>query len=133
MSGIRFFRGFLLAAMAALLLTPAMANATATTSHLTLTIASKNRAEAPRTVQLRCEPTGGTHPKAAEACESLLAAGGNFDQLGQPQTGAQQCTLVLRPVVASAHGTWQGKPVHFDKEFGNNCVATSKLGSVFDF
>ncbi|GAB2664955.1 hypothetical protein GCM10027271_24840 [Saccharopolyspora gloriosae] len=132
MSGTRFVRGFLLAAMAALLLTPAMANATATTSHLTLTIASKNRAEEPRTVQLRCEPTGGTHPKAAEACKTLLAAGGNFDQIGQSQTGAQ-CTMVLRPVIASAHGTWQGKPVHFDKEFGNSCQATSNLGTVFDF
>ncbi|WP_243792315.1 SSI family serine proteinase inhibitor [Saccharopolyspora gloriosae] len=118
--------------MAAVLLTPAMANATATTSHLTLTIASKDRAEAPRTVQLRCEPTGGTHPRAAEACESLLAADGNFDQVGQPHTSAP-CPLVLRPVIASAHGTWQGKPLHFDKEFGNSCVATSKLGTVFDF
>lgn len=36
-------------------------------------------------------------------------------------------------MIASAHGTWQGKPVHFDKEFGNSCQATSNLGTVFDF
>ncbi|MFR9729555.1 SSI family serine proteinase inhibitor [Saccharopolyspora sp. MS10] len=132
MPGTRFIRGFLLATLAVLMLTPATASASSTTSHLTLTIASKSRVEAPRTVSLRCEPTGGTHPKAQAACASLLAAAGNFDLVGQEHAGAP-CPLVLRPVVATAHGTWQGRPVKFQKEFGNDCVAATNAGPVFDF
>ena len=132
MPGTRFIRGLLLAALAVLMLTPATASATSTTSNLTLTIASKGRAEGPRTVSLRCEPTGGTHPKAQAACDSLLAVAGNFDLVGQEHAGSP-CPLVLRPVVATAQGTWQGRPVKFQKEFGNDCVAAANAGPVFDF
>ncbi|MCA1188474.1 MULTISPECIES: SSI family serine proteinase inhibitor [unclassified Saccharopolyspora] len=131
MAATRFIRGLLLAATAVLVLTPATAGAAATQSDLTLTIAAKDRAELPRTVSLRCEPVGGSHPNAAAACDSLTTAGGDFEQLGQAHTG--QCTMELKPVVGTAHGTWQGRPVHFEKEFGNQCVAASAAGAVFDF
>ena len=131
MAATRFIRGLLLAATAVLMLTPATAGAAAAPSDLTLTIAAKGRAELPRTVSLRCEPTGGSHPKAAAACEGLITAGGDFEQLGQVH--ANQCTMELKPVVGTAHGTWQGRPVHFEKEFGNQCVASSAAGAVFDF
>ncbi|GAA4063115.1 SSI family serine proteinase inhibitor [Actinomadura miaoliensis] len=82
-----------------------------------------------RTVTLRCEPHGGSHPSAAKACAELGRRGGN------PAREADDtvCTMIYSPVVASAKGTWGGRPVDFRKEYPNDCVLRSQTGSVFAF
>ena len=101
-------------------------------SAFTLSVGPKNGVETPRTTLLSCDPAGGTHPRADAACASLRDAGGDFHRLSQNHA-ATPCPMVLKPVVATAHGNWQGKPVHFRQEFGNECVAAAKLGAVYDF
>ena len=52
---------------------------------------------------------------------------------GTAQQSPTSCTLEYRPVVARAHGSWHGKPVHWTQEFGNDCALRSATGAVFRF
>jgi hypothetical protein len=84
------------------------------------------------TVVLQCDPTGGTHPKAAEACADVAKAGGNLAQM--PAGAAPRaCFMIYAPVTVTAQGKWQGQPVRFTKKYPNTCVMHDKTGSVFDF
>lgn len=83
-----------------------------------------------RTVTLRCDPSGGNHPKAAQACADLAARDGAFDH--EPAKN-QVCPMIFRPVVAEAVGRWRGKAVRFRKQYGNDCVMGSRTGRVFAF
>jgi Subtilisin inhibitor-like len=85
-----------------------------------------------RTAVLRCDPPGGSHPRAGEACADLSGAGGNLDALpGDPQV--QFCTMEYRPVTASARGVWRGRPVRWSHEYGNPCALRAATGPVFSF
>lgn len=97
---------------------------------LTLTVAvPEGDAES---VQLTCEPAGGTHPNAISACEELLAAHGDLDGLpGDDEQTA--CTMVYQPVIAVAEGTWRGEPVAWESEYGNSCALRTAIGTVFLF
>lgn len=98
-------------------------------SSLTLTLAAPDRPG--KVVDLKCEPSGGSHPKAKRACAELVAANGDFGGLrGEELTS---CTMEYRPVTAVAEGTWRGRPVSWSAEFGNACVKDTATGSVFDF
>ena len=83
-------------------------------------------------VSLECDPTGGSHPNAKAACQDLLAADGELDQIGGDDQ-LTACTMEYRPVTASANGQWNGKPVTWNEEFPNNCTLTTATGTVFDF
>lgn len=82
--------------------------------------------------QLLCDPTGGTHPTSAQACEALDEAGGEPAMLEAARPGAI-CPMIHAPVHASAHGHWQGEPVHFTTTYDNSCVADAESGGVFGF
>ena len=97
---------------------------------LTLTVAvSDGSAES---VELTCDPPGGTHPNARRACTELHAAQGDFDALSDDQEPVF-CTMEYQPVTAVAKGTWHGEPVRWTREFGNNCSLRSATGTVFLF
>jgi hypothetical protein len=99
-------------------------------SKLTLTVKSPQGAST--TVQLRCHPTGGSHPSPDRACRAVASADGDFDALpGTPQLLA--CTMEYRPVVAVARGRWAGENVRWKHKFGNRCAMRSATGVVFDF
>ncbi|GAB2824060.1 hypothetical protein GCM10027176_30700 [Actinoallomurus bryophytorum] len=85
-----------------------------------------------RTVTLQCDPAGGTHPKAAEACADVAKARGD---LAQMPAGAnpRACFMIYAPVTVAAQGEWQGQAVRYTKKFPNSCVMRDKTGSVFDF
>ncbi|GIG63753.1 SSI family serine proteinase inhibitor [Phytomonospora endophytica] len=107
----------------------AAAPATAS-AELTLTRTSEGRE--PRTVTLRCGPDGGDHPYAADACDALWAADGDFDRL----TGAtppEQCPLQSAPVSVRAEGTWTDHPVDVAKDYLNPCFLDADAGVVFRF
>lgn len=97
-----------------------------------LTLAVKAPHGVAHVVRLECQPSGGTHPHANNACRDVSLARGNFDRLpGDPQMIA--CTMEFRPMIASARGMWHGKRVHWQHQYPNPCVLVSKAGKVFDF
>jgi hypothetical protein len=85
-----------------------------------------------RTVTLQCDPSGGTHPKAAEACADVAKAGGDLAQM-PANTNPRACFMIYAPVTVTAQGEWQGQAVRFTEKFPNSCVMRDKTGSVFDF
>ncbi|XRQ09506.1 SSI family serine proteinase inhibitor [Actinomadura welshii] len=74
-----------------------------------LTIEVKPSAEAPaKSWTLTCEPPGGDHPKAAEACAALAKTEDPF----KPVPEDQMCTKIYGgPAVAAVKGTWNGKQI----------------------
>lgn len=99
-------------------------------SYVSLAIHDNGRGGETRTTTLYCDPTGGTHPHASEACASLEAAGGDPAALRQAHT---MCTLDYQPVTLTAHGNWKNRPVHFEKTYSNSCTAKAETEQVFDF
>lgn len=101
-----------------------------TSTTLSLTLAMP---EGPaKTVELQCDPEGGTHPNPTEACAELLAVQGDFTALPANQQ-LTNCTMEYRPVIAVADGTWNGEPVAWEHEFSNHCTMGSATGTVFRF
>jgi hypothetical protein len=82
-------------------------------------------------VTLTCEPTGGDHPDAAEACDDLIAAGGEISNI--PPTNSN-CLAVHIPVTARAFGFWQGRFISYSEDFTNEgCARVGTGGHVFNF
>jgi hypothetical protein len=97
---------------------------------LTLTVAVPDGSA--ESVELACDPAGGTHPNAKAACAELHAAQGDFSALPANQAPAY-CTMEYQPVTAVAEGTWHGEPVKWSREFGNDCELHASTGPVFQF
>jgi hypothetical protein len=105
------------------------ATAPATSLRLTLTHPGAGTSGA-RSVTLQCEPLGGTHPKAAQACADLARSGGRIEREPARDT---VCTMIYAPVVAEARGHWRGRPVRFKAEYANECVLGARTGWIFRF
>jgi hypothetical protein len=82
-----------------------------------------------RTLLLTCDPAGGDHPRAAQACAQLAESEGTFDRDVQDVI----CTREYAPVTVEAVGRWQGRLVRFRKAYGNDCDMAARTGSLFDF
>ncbi|WP_119727513.1 SSI family serine proteinase inhibitor [Thermomonospora amylolytica] len=118
-----------LATAAALSVTAAPA-ALADSGRLTLGIRWHNTG-ATETVTLSCDPVGGTHPDAADACADLAAANGDITRI--PPANAV-CVAVYEPVTAYASGIWNGRSVYFSKVYTNDaCANVATGGNVFHF
>jgi len=107
---------------------PAAHGATARSS---LALSVRMSGEKARTVTLRCDPPGGTHPKATGACTDLTAAKGNPGAIKPKQD--VMCTMIYRPATAAAKGTWRGRVVKFTHTYSNSCVLGVQTGAVFQF
>ncbi|MFD6431805.1 SSI family serine proteinase inhibitor [Streptomyces venezuelae] len=84
-----------------------------------------------RGVLLHCVPEpAGAHPQAAEACEAVALAGGDFDELPDDP---RACTKEFDPVTATATGTHDGKPISWHKTYPNACALEADTGVVFRF
>ncbi|HEX3826991.1 MAG TPA: SSI family serine proteinase inhibitor [Sporichthyaceae bacterium] len=106
---------------------PAPATSSAGTS-LLLTVAPQQGTG--HSVTLTC-PAGGTHPNAAGACSALNSAGGDIDKVS-PKAG-QMCPNFVRPVTASATGTYQKQPLSWSKTFNNACEMQRATNPIFTF
>ncbi|KOV77071.1 SSI family serine proteinase inhibitor [Nocardia sp. NRRL S-836] len=82
------------------------------------------------TTQLQCEPAGGPHKHAQEACDQLMPVDGDFRKLDD--TGAL-CTMELNPTKATLRGKWRNKRIDFQQVYSNPCVMRASTGKVFDF
>ncbi|MFI0351740.1 SSI family serine proteinase inhibitor [Actinomadura sp. 9N407] len=121
----------LLPAEAAVAEPPATPPATAPATSLRLTLTHPgDGASGARSVTLQCDPLGGTHPKAAQACAELARSGGRIER--EPDRDAV-CTMIHAPVIAEARGHWRGRPVRFRAEYANDCVLDARTGSLFRF
>ncbi|MEV5934168.1 SSI family serine proteinase inhibitor [Streptomyces sp. NPDC052079] len=78
---------------------------------------------------LRCDPPGGEHRRAADACAVLAAADGRIADV--PSEDAV-CPMVYAPVTAHAHGMWRDRPVTYTETFPNTCTLTARTGPIFD-
>ncbi len=82
------------------------------------------------TTKLTCEPAGGTHRHAKQACDQLMPVEGDFRRL--EETGAM-CTMELNPTKATLRGKWRNKRIDFQQVYSNPCVVRASTGKVFDF
>lgn len=122
------------AALVGTALAPALAHAepdSSAHSMVNLSIRGEARDDI-RTAFLTCEPTGGSHPYAQDACQALKDVNGDFTKL-TTEHSTSTCPLNYKPVTLTAKGRWQGKPVTFEKTFPNDCVAGAATGKVFSF
>jgi hypothetical protein len=97
-----------------------------------LTLQTVVGSAAPRTASLQCDPSGGTHPKAAQACADLAKARKDF-VVASDDKNPRACFMIYSPVMISAEGQWRGEPVKFTARYPNTCMMRAKTASIFDF
>ncbi|HEY8478282.1 MAG TPA: SSI family serine proteinase inhibitor [Spirillospora sp.] len=97
----------------------------------TLTINVKASEEAPaKSWTLTCEPPGGNHPKAAEACTTLAKVKDPF----KPVPEGQMCTKIYGgPEIATVKGTWNGTTIDttFTRKDGCELHRWTKVAPLF--
>jgi hypothetical protein len=81
-------------------------------------------------VTLKCEPTGGSHTEAEDACASLTEADGDLDALPDREL---ICPEVYQPVTVEVGGKWNDMVVEFERTYANLCFAFSESDGVFKF
>ncbi|MBM7171538.1 hypothetical protein JQK87_24640 [Streptomyces sp. G44] len=113
------------AALSALPLLPGTAYAATPapgpTDRLTVTV-SDSGGDGEGTYELKCHPTGGTHPAAAAACKRLDEVTVYGTDPFAPVPADRMCTMQYGgPATARITGTWQGRPVNATYNRGNGC------------
>lgn len=96
---------------------------------LTIEVKTSEKAEA-KSYTLTCEPPGGGHPRAAEACAALDKAEAPF----APVPEDRMCTKIYGgPEVATVKGTWNGKKIdtRFTREDGCQLNRWTKVAPLF--
>jgi hypothetical protein len=81
------------------------------------------------TVTLTCDPVGGTHPHAKEACAEIDAAGGDIAAV--PWLPGIGCVDEWDPVLIGVTGTWRGKEVLYSSFESNHCYGAIRHAHVF--
>ena len=84
----------------------------------------------PRVVTLTCDPVGGTHPRAAEACEQLAAANGDIKAVPYVP---RPCPPIWEPVTVTARGVWHGQVIDYTVREGGVACANVSHGVIFWF
>jgi hypothetical protein len=97
-------------------------------SHLTLTYTAQ--AGQAGAVRLTCNPTGGAHPEAAQACAVLRSTGADPARIKPAHV---MCMMLYAPVTARLDGTWRGTRVRWAHRYGNSCEMTRATGVLFKF
>lgn len=92
-------------------LLPGLPGAGGGPTKLTVTYSADEKAK-PRVMLLECEPTGGDHPRAAEACGLLADAAAAGEDPFAATAPDQACTMIYGgPQSAAVAGTWNGSAV----------------------
>ncbi|MER7623756.1 SSI family serine proteinase inhibitor [Streptomyces sp. NPDC126503] len=73
----------------------------------------------------------GHHPHRESACTEVDTADGDFDAL--PGLGSAFCSNDVVGVVATAHGSYEGRPVRWERAYTSDCHLALATGHVFDF
>ncbi|WP_242575429.1 SSI family serine proteinase inhibitor [Streptomyces sp. NP-1717] len=89
---------------------------------LTVTVADTDITRADGTYELKCGPTGGTHPEARSACARLDELAGEGKNPFTPVPEGQMCTMQMGgPATARVTGTWQGRSIDATFSHKNGC------------
>jgi len=119
-----------LATVAGIAIAPAASAAPAKSTMLVLTVTEGEVAStADRMATLTCNPTGGSHPMAAQVCSALTVVQGAPQMLDAD--GAIMCTRIYQPVTATMFGIANGRFVDYQHTFGNACEMRAATGSLF--
>lgn len=102
----------------------------AASTSLTIEVRADADAE-PTTLTLTCDPVGGDHPQAEEACAALADAGAD---VFEPVPADQACTMIYGgPQTARVTGTLDGAEVDasFSRTDGCEVDRWERLGTTF--
>jgi hypothetical protein len=83
-----------------------------------------------RAALLICDPVGGSHPAAEQACGELATVAGDIAALSED---SGPCIMIYDPVTVTAEGWWQGQVKSFRTTYPNSCVLYRQTRAVFDF
>ncbi|WP_062431033.1 SSI family serine proteinase inhibitor [Herbidospora daliensis] len=81
--------------------------------------------------KLLCDPDGGSHPAAKQACDLLRSVDGDLAKLAYDP--GRICTKEYFPHQVTAAGTWKGQAVRYARTFGNRCEMSAVTGDLFTF
>lgn len=81
-------------------------------------------------VKLTCDPAGGGHPEAAQACATLRTAGADPEKI---KPAPVMCMMIYSPITAEITGVWRGAPVRWTHTYGNKCEMLRATGVLFQF
>jgi hypothetical protein len=95
-----------------------------------LTLAYRGQTGQADVVRLTCNPTGGLHPEAGQACAILRSTGADPAKIKPAQL---MCMMLYAPVTAQLTGTWRGTRVKWSHRYGNGCEMTRATGVLFKF
>ncbi|WNI23579.1 SSI family serine proteinase inhibitor [Streptomyces sp. ITFR-16] len=91
-------------------------------THLTVVITGSGNPEADGRYELECEPAGGTHPVARQACERLAQLEGEDADPFAPVPADAMCTQQYGgPATARITGTLQGRRIDSAFDRSNGC------------
>ena len=82
-----------------------------------------------RSTSLRCD--GETPPSYATACGMLRRFGGDPSRMTYDID--MICDEEYVPHTVTASGTWDGRPVSFERTYDNRCEMTALTGPLFSF
>ncbi|WP_241671692.1 SSI family serine proteinase inhibitor [Streptomyces sp. IB2014 016-6] len=92
---------------------------------LTVTVVDTNITHADGTYELKCGPSGGTHPEVGSACARLDELAGEGRDPFAPVPEGQMCTMQMGgPATARVTGTWRGRSVDATFSRKNGCEIT---------
>ncbi|WP_308122167.1 SSI family serine proteinase inhibitor [Streptomyces sp. TRM70350] len=91
------------------------------TDHLTVTVHGVSSG-ADGTFEVRCHPSGGSHPAAGRACRALERETRWGRDVFAPAPRDTMCTMQYGgPATARVTGTWAGRPVDSTFDRSNGC------------
>lgn len=91
-------------------------------TRLTVVVAGSGNPEADGTYELECEPAGGSHPVAQQACDRLAQLPGESADPFAPVSRSAMCTQQFGgSATARITGTWQGRHIDSTFERTNGC------------
>ncbi|WP_406094627.1 SSI family serine proteinase inhibitor [Streptomyces sp. NBC_01013] len=91
-------------------------------THLTVVVSGSGNPEADGTYELECDPVGGSHPAAQQACDRLAQLPGESTDPFAPVSRNAMCTQQFGgAATARITGTWQGRSVDSTFERTNGC------------
>lgn len=91
-------------------------------THLTVVVSGSGNPEADGRYELECDPAGGTHPVAQQACDRLAQLPGESADPFTPVSRSAMCTQQFGgAATARITGTWQGRSVDSTFERSNGC------------
>ncbi|WP_406452466.1 subtilase-type protease inhibitor [Streptomyces sp. NBC_00876] len=91
-------------------------------THLTVVVSGSGNPEADGTYELECDPAGGSHPVARQACDRLAQLPGESADPFAPVARDAMCTQQFGgPATARITGTWQGRSIDSSFDRSNGC------------